>query len=241
MATVQVNGVTLHYLEAGSPTGIPLVALHGHPGTAATWDDVADELCRTGHSGDSGGYRFLALTQRGYGLSDRVGLYTFEAFAADVLAFADALGLDKFVLLAHSMGATVASLVAAQAPARLLGLILEDSVTPRDGIQLTMPQRPADVDHLPYDWDLVPAIFGQLANPDPNWWRSLSRISAPTLLIAGGSTSHVPQSVLADAAALIPHAMLISLEGAGHTPHRDARARFLAELTKFLTQLTSAD
>lgn len=225
MPSIQVNGATLHYREAGAPTGIPVVALHGHPGTAATWDTVARDL---------GCYRFLALTQRGYGDSERIGPYTFETFAADVIAFADALDLNTFVLIGHSMGGTVASIAAAQSPERVRGLVLEDSVVPRDGVRLPVPHRPADLRALPYDWDIVPTMFAQLADPDPNWWRSLSHITAPTLVMAGGSTSHVPQDVLADAAAVIPRARLVTLEGAGHTPHRDAPERFLAELTGFV-------
>jgi pimeloyl-ACP methyl ester carboxylesterase len=73
--------------------------------------------------GDLGDYRFLALAQRGYGLSARRGPYSFETFAADVVAFAEAIGLGRFVLVGHSMGGTVASLVAAQWSARLLGLV----------------------------------------------------------------------------------------------------------------------
>ena len=230
--TVFAKRISLHYRETGSLSGVPVIALHGHPGTASIWDDVAREIGRVG------GYRFLALTQRGYGLSDRTGPYSFETFAADVLDFAEALGLGQFVLVGHSMGGTVASLVAARSSARLLGLVLVDSVTPREGVQLPVPVRPSSAESLPYDWELVPAVFGQLAAPDPSWWSSLSQITVPTLVIAGGSTSHVPQAVLADAAALIPQARLVTLEGAGHSPHRDAPERFLPELTGFLSELT---
>ena len=233
--TVFGNGISLHYRETGPPSVVPVIALHGHPGTASVWDEVAREI------GDTGGHRFLALTQRGYGLSDHKGPYSFETFAADVLAFAEAIGLGRFVLVGHSMGGTVASLVAAQWSARLLGLVLVDSVTPRESVQLPVPRRPSSPESLPYDWDLIPAVFGQLAAPDPGWWRSLARITVPTLVIAGGSTSHVPQSVLADAAALIPQARLVTLEGAGHSPHRDAPGRFLPELADFLRELTSEE
>lgn len=229
--SVLVDGVRLHYRETGADSGLPLLALHGHPGSAATWDAVATELC------DTGGYRFLALTQRGYGHSARVGPYALERYAADVLGFVDALGLDRFVLIGHSMGGTVASLAAAQAPAGLAGLVLEDSVVPRQGVRLPEPARPDDPDSLPYDWELVPRIFAQLEAPDPAWWTSLARIRVPTLVIAGGSTSHVPQDALADAAAAIASARLVTLEGVGHSVHRDAPALFLRELTEFLRDL----
>jgi pimeloyl-ACP methyl ester carboxylesterase len=232
--TIDIGGLALHYRETGAGSGLPVVALHGHPGTASTWDEVAVGVCGAGDC------RFLAVSQRGYGRSGRMGPYSFETFADDVLAFADRLGLGRFVLIGHSMGGTVASLVAARASSRLLGLVLEDSVTPRDGVRLPVPERPAApelVQELPYDWELVPAIFGEIAEPDPGWWSSLARISVPTLVIAGGSTSHVPQAVLVDVAAIMPRAKLVTLEGAGHSVHRDASERFLGEVMSFLGEL----
>ncbi len=232
--TVDLPGLTLHYRETGPASGLAVVALHGHPGSAATWDAVAAQLAAAGP------YRVLALTQRGYGRSGRVGPYTLPGYARDLLGFVAALGLERFVLVGHSMGGTVATLAAEQNPAGLLGLVLEDSVLPRAGVHLPVPARPDDPRSLPYDWELVPRIFAQIEAPDPVWWSSLSRIAVPTLVIAGGATSHVPQDVLADAAALIPRARLVTLEGVGHSVHRDASARFLSELTPFLDGLRPA-
>jgi esterase len=62
----------------------------------------------------------------------------------------------------------------------------------------------------------------------------LADIGCPTLVIAGGSTSHVPQDLLARAAELIPDARLVTLEGAGHTVHRTQPERFVAEVRAFL-------
>jgi esterase len=232
--SVDLGGLSLHYRETGPASGLPVLALHGHPGSASTWDTAATAVC------DAGDYRFLAVTQRGYGASSRVGPYALDTYAADALAFADALGLDRFVLVGHSMGGTVASLAAARSPAGLLGLVLEDSVPPRDGVRLPAPVRPAEVASLPYDWELVPPVFAQIEAPDPAWWGSMARIRVPTLVIAGGSTSHVPQDVLAEAAALIPRARLVTLEGVGHSVHRDAPALFLSELIGFLRSLDPA-
>jgi len=228
---VAVDGLPLHYRETGPSSGLPVVALHGHPGSAETWDAVAAGVC------DAGDYRFLAVTQRGYGRSGRVGPYTLDTYAADVLGFVAALDLGRFVLVGHSMGGTVAALAAATPPAGLLGLVLEDAVPPRAGVHLPEPVRPPRFESLPYHWDLVPAIFAQLKTPDPAWWTSLARIGVPTLVIGGGSTSHVPQDAVADAAALIPGARLVTLEGIGHSVHRDAPARFLSVLTGFLRTL----
>jgi pimeloyl-ACP methyl ester carboxylesterase len=227
---VTVNGVELCYKEFGSPDGIPVVALHGHPSTADTWDEVAKRLTAPGR------YRFLAFTQRGYSPSGRAPSYSFAALRDDVFGFADALGLGQFVLIGHSMGGTVAAFAASQKPDRLLALVLEDTAPPREGLRA--PARPDG--ELPYDWALVSAIFDELASPDPAWWADLANITVPTLVLAGGSTSHVPQDLLADAAALMPQARLITLEGAGHTAHRDQPDRFLAEVISFLDSVCGA-
>lgn len=224
MAVTRVNGLDLHYNEFGAPEAVPVIALHGHPGPADTWDEVAAKLSASGR------YRFLALTQRGYDPSGRASAYSLDAFRDDVFGFADALGLDRFVLMGHSMGAVTATLAAELNPDRLLALVLEDSAPPRDGFPL--PPRPAG--DLPYDWELAVGVFGQLADPDPAWWTGLSAITAPTLVVAGGSTSHVPQELLTEAAALIPRSRLVTLEGAGHTAHGTQPDRFVAEVTRFL-------
>ena len=242
---VSVHGLALRYRETSvGGGGVPVIALHGHPGTAATWDAVAPGICAATEDGDGEAeaedeapYRFLALTQRGYGDSARPASYAYADFAADVFGFADALGLESFVLIGHSFGGTIASLAAGIDSSRLLGLVLEDSVLPRDprpgGIRAA--DRPEG--ELAYDWDVTAAIMAQFADPDPAWWASLARIGCPTLVLAGGSTSHVPQDLLADAAELIPDARLVTLEGAGHTPHRTEPERFVREVRGFLDAL----
>jgi len=77
-----------------------------------------------------------------------------------------------------------------------------------------------------FDWSVVPAIVGEVNAGDPATWRSLASIRCPTLLIAGGAASHIPQDKLAEVAALIPRCTLVTIP-AGHHVHRDEPARFL--------------
>jgi esterase len=229
--TADLGGLAIHYRETGSPGGTPVVALHGHPGALGTWDEVAAGLCASGR------YRFIAVTQRGYRASGRAESYSLEALRDDVFSFADALGLGQFVLIGHSMGGVVAGLAAELNPDRLIALVLEDSVPPRDGLDMPVPPRPDE--ELPFDWALVPAIFGQLASPDPVWWKQLSEITVPALVLGGGSTSHVPQDLLAEAVKQMPDGRLVTLEGAGHAVHQNQPDRFLAEVTSFLDSVTA--
>jgi pimeloyl-ACP methyl ester carboxylesterase len=117
---IQANGLALHYVEWGSPTGKPLVLLHGLTGHARTWDRLAADMHRE--------YRVLALDQRGHGDSDRApdGDYGVQTMAADLGAFADALGLRVFTLLGLSMGGRVAIAYAGAHPDRVERLVIVD-------------------------------------------------------------------------------------------------------------------
>ncbi|MCA1557268.1 MAG: alpha/beta hydrolase [Acidobacteria bacterium] len=75
-------------------------------------------------------YRVYALSQRGHGDSEQPESgYTMTDFAADVLAFMDAVNIESAVLVGHSMGSFVAQQVASVAPERVSKLVLIGSAT----------------------------------------------------------------------------------------------------------------
>ena len=96
--TVSTNGINLHYLDWGTAGKTPLIMLHGLRGHGHSWDDVSAALCQDFH--------VLALDQRGRGDTDWApgGDYSTNAFVADLEGFTQALGLNSFVLVGHSMG-----------------------------------------------------------------------------------------------------------------------------------------
>jgi pimeloyl-ACP methyl ester carboxylesterase len=99
---VRANGVRLHYLEWGDLGRPVLLLLHGGSAHAHWWDFFSQELCDR--------YRLVALDLRGHGDSERPfsANYSLQALAADVSAFAEALGLGRLSLCGHSLGALVA-------------------------------------------------------------------------------------------------------------------------------------
>ena len=230
MASVKLDAGEFYYTEYGDHAGMPLVLLHGMPRDCSTWAGVAADLAGTG-------YRVITPDLRGHGGSARTGTYSVEEMREDLHQFGDALGLDRFVLGGHSLGGTVATLFAERYPARVSGLILIDSPPP-DGSGVRDPG-PRPEGDLPYDWAVVPAILAQLKNPDPAWWAELPAITAPALLIGGGSTSPVPQRLLAEVAELIPDATLVTIEGAGHVVHNAKPSEFLAAVQPFLRRILS--
>jgi len=105
--------------------------------------------------------------------------------------------------------------IAEEHPSRIERLVLEDAPAPfpRDR---AVPERPDGP--LPFDWAVVRAIVGQVNNPDPIWWDRPTEIAAPTLLIAGGSSSHIPQDKLEEVAARMPHCTMLTIP-VGHHVH----------------------
>ncbi len=199
-----------------------MVLLHALGEQSGTWDSVVEEF--------AGIFRVFAIDLRGHGDSDRPGAYSFELMRDDVLGALDQLGLDRVTLLGHSMGGTLVYLVAEKQPSRADRLILEDAPppSPRDR---PIPERPAG--RLPFDWAVVPAIARQLNDPDPVWWERLTDIIAPTLIIAGGPSSHIPQDKLAEVAARLPCCTLRTIP-VGHHIHATRPAEFAATVLNFL-------
>lgn len=228
MHRVVVERLTFAYRAAGRPHDPPMVLLHGMGEGAASWEPVLASLAGLG-------YRAIALDARGHGDSDRPGSYSYELLRDDVLAVLDALDIHRCVLVGHSMGATTAGLVAAAAPHRVTALILEDAVPPRPG-SLERPPLPRPDEELPFDWPLVNALRAQLTNPDPTWWNDAQRIAVPTLVVAGGPPSHIPQADLHELADQLTNGHLVEIP-VGHMVHEQAPGEFVAAIRTFLLDL----
>ena len=79
------TGPLVHYAEQGDPSGEVLVFVHGWPDSWFSFSRILPLLPAR--------YRAYALDQRGFGDSERpVSGYTIDHFAADVVAFLDAVG-----------------------------------------------------------------------------------------------------------------------------------------------------
>lgn len=117
---IESEGLRLRYVEWGDAQAPAIVALHGLRSFAHTWEPVAQPL--------AGRWRVIALDQRGRGASDwdAQRRYVTPHYVRDLEALVEALGLQRFVLLGHSMGGTTAFVYASQNPQRLHGLVIED-------------------------------------------------------------------------------------------------------------------
>jgi pimeloyl-ACP methyl ester carboxylesterase len=116
---LDVRGFTFDGIAAGPADGPLVLLLHGWPQFAESWAPVAEELA-------AAGYRAVAIDQRGYSPGARpleVDAYALGELVADVAAFAEALGRDRFHLVGHDWGAIVGWAFAAAHPERLASYV----------------------------------------------------------------------------------------------------------------------
>ena len=105
------HGIEIHGLE-WSTDGVPMLLLHGFGNEAHIWDDFAPAVAPH--------YAVLATEHRGHGDSDWApdGRYDHESMLADVEAVLDARGVDRFVLIGHSLGGRISTLFGPLFPIR---------------------------------------------------------------------------------------------------------------------------
>jgi pimeloyl-ACP methyl ester carboxylesterase len=108
--------IRLHRTNCGA--GPVLLLLHGVTRCGADWEPLFAALAED--------WTIIALDQRGHGTSPRAGSYLVTDYVADVVRFVQEETADPVVVFGHSLGAMVAAAVAAELPARVRGIILED-------------------------------------------------------------------------------------------------------------------
>jgi N-formylmaleamate deformylase len=118
-AHVRANGIRQHYLRFGGK-GPALVLIPGIASPAAMWAFVAMRLCEH--------FDVYVVDVRGRGLSEAGEHldYGIDACAQDVICLAGQLGLSRYTILGHSMGARIAIRAARSKPPSLERIVLAD-------------------------------------------------------------------------------------------------------------------
>jgi pimeloyl-ACP methyl ester carboxylesterase len=114
--------VALSVAEAGRG-GRPLVLVHGFTGAKEDFTEWLDALAELG-------WHVVAPDQRGHGESphpEEEEAYSFDGYAADLLALLDAMGWSTATVLGHSMGGMVVQTAAVKAPERFDAIVLMDT------------------------------------------------------------------------------------------------------------------
>jgi 3-oxoadipate enol-lactonase / 4-carboxymuconolactone decarboxylase len=120
MPFVTHGGTRLFYRLEGADELPTLVLAHSIGCDHALWQEQIPDLLRY--------FRVLRFDIRGHGASDvPEGDYSLDLLAADVLALADALGVERFAYCGLSLGGMIGQRLAALAPERLTQLVLANT------------------------------------------------------------------------------------------------------------------
>lgn len=144
------TGVRIQFVRRGDPTGIPMLLLHGFADSWRSFEQVLPFLPTSIHA--------IALTQRGHGNAEHPATgYRDEDFAADAVALLDALGIDRAVIVGHSLGASVARRMAIRHSDRVAGVVFVGHPgTPRESHEgMVFDKRAIDRLREPIDPALV--------------------------------------------------------------------------------------
>jgi pimeloyl-ACP methyl ester carboxylesterase len=128
--TVQVDGVSIFYREAG-PTNAPvLLLLHGLPSSSRMFEPLFTRL--------SDRYHLVAPDYPGFGHSDwpdpKKFAYTFDSYAEIMNHFTKALGLARYTLYMQDYGGPVGFRMILAHPERVEALIVQDAVAHNEGL-----------------------------------------------------------------------------------------------------------
>ena len=115
-----VGALNLSYQEWGNANAQPIIMLHGFGVSGHMFDEFAGLMQED--------YRLIALDQRGHGDSDwsEEGDYSRTAFVEDLEGFRKALGIERFILVGHSMGGLNAVAYTNRYPQHVRALVLVD-------------------------------------------------------------------------------------------------------------------
>jgi pimeloyl-ACP methyl ester carboxylesterase len=121
---IEVDGLRVHYQEAGKPDSPVVILIHGFASSNLVWSKVLLELAEEG-------FRVLAPDLLGYGYSDKPKQldYTITRQSQMVVGFMRRLEIDSAVLVGSSYGGAVAATVALDHPELVDKLVLVGAVT----------------------------------------------------------------------------------------------------------------
>jgi len=130
---IDVDGVRVHYQEAGDRHAPAMVLIHGFASSTLVWSKVFLKLA-------AAGYRVIALDMLGYGYSakPRNGEYTIPGQAKLLARLLDHLRIPRAIFIGSSYGGAVAATCALDYPERVEKLILVGAVNNNRPLEFTL-------------------------------------------------------------------------------------------------------
>jgi non-heme chloroperoxidase len=247
----------MHYSVRGKPDGAAMVFLHGWPDSWFSFSRLLPLLPTA--------IRTYSVDQRGFGDSERPQTgYAIEDLASDVVAFFDAVGIERAALVGHSFGSFVARRVAETHGARLTRLVLIGSgVTAANKVtrevQAAMADLPdpvpdafarefqAGTAYVPLPDEFFNQVVRESLRLPARLWREvfdrllefddrdeLRKITAPTLLLWGDHDAIFSRTDQDGLLAGIPGSRLNVYPETGHCPNWERPEKVAADLSAFM-------
>lgn len=149
-------GHEIFHTESGA--GRDVLLIHGWACDGSDWAWLVTDLAKD--------HRVVVIDNRGHGRSTDPGLYSPELFADDAAQVIAQLGLDRPIVVGHSMGTTIASALAVERPELVSALVLIDPVYGAE--EAALAPALAAIAHVPHGF--ATAAFGQFYGANtPEW------------------------------------------------------------------------
>jgi pimeloyl-ACP methyl ester carboxylesterase len=251
-ASVRANGLDIHYVTEGQ--GPPLLLLHGATSMGVHDWGAQRPLLRTDftlYMPDARGHHRTVYDVRD-GWSRTV-------LVDDALAFADALGLERFHIMALSMGARTAVELAARHPDRVLSMLVigpglrpepsasvarvrmdPDKILAEDPIWAAELEQRHDPHQGGGSWRrLLEAIREDTQHLTEVMPEELRRIRLPVLLVAGDDDPWVPLDEAVRVKRQLPEGKLLVVPDCGHVVEAERPGIFNPAMTQFFRRTRS--
>ena len=263
----RINGITIHYVDAGDPFAPSVTFIHGFPFSHAMWKpqiEAAGRFCRT-----------LAYDVRGHGESDiGDGQYTIESHVDDLIALLDHLSIARTVAGGLSMGGYITLRALERYPERFAAAVLCDTKSEADSNEAKLKRAAGMVSvkregaaayadamikdlFAPESYtrtpDAIKLIRTMIAGTSPlsiagtllalaartDTTPSLARIAVPVLILGGDQDAISPPPILTAMRDRIPGSELHIVPHAGHVSNLENAAFFNDKLVGFLSRIVS--
>ena len=213
-----INGIKMYYEEYGE--GKPLLLIHGNGGDIHSMGNQIDYFKKK--------YHVIVADSRGHGKSGlNTDSLTYVQMADDWSDLADYLKLDSVYVIGWSDGGIIALLLGIHHPENVSKLVTMGANLRPD----TTAVYPYAVNYVKYmqsmaenrikandksqDWNLVKQLMGLLGDQPTIATSELSKVSAPTLIIAGDKDI-IREEHTVEIYQHLPHAQLCILPGQTH-------------------------
>ncbi len=261
MSFASINGLTLHYREAGHGNAPPLVLVNSLGTDARIWDGLIGPLAER--------YRVISYDKRGHGLSDAPPApYALADHVDDLAGLVEHLGLERFALAGVSVGGMIAQAFAAAHPERLRALVLCDTAAKigtedfwnariaavtRNGIaSISGPilerwfskafreQRPVELAGWRNLLERTPVqgYAGTCAAlRDADLRGETGAIRLRTLVVVGAEDGSTPPELVRETAGMLPNARFEIIAGAAHLPMIEQPEPLIGLMTHYFTEV----